>query len=78
MRLIHKAGILPDLNFTVRMFDEGIVNVKWTWLNATNDKRQHPEVPDILVDTSRASPQGQAVGRHIIIQADPFMIRFYV
>ena len=58
MRLIHKAGILPDLNFTVRMFDEGIVNVKWTWLNATNGKRQHPEVPDILVDTSRASPQG--------------------
>ena len=56
MRLIHKAGILPDLNFTVRMFDEGIVNVKWTWLNATNGKRQHPDVPDILVDTSRASP----------------------
>jgi hypothetical protein len=56
MKLIHKAGILPDLNFTVRMFDEGIVNVKWTWLNATNGKRQHAEVPDILVDTSRASP----------------------
>jgi hypothetical protein len=47
-------------------------------MNAINGKRQHPEVPDILFDTSRASPQDQAVGHHINIQADPFMIRFYL
>lgn len=78
MRLIHKAGVLPDLNLTVRMFSEGIVNVKWTWLNTTNGKRQHPEIPDILVNSSKPSVQGQEIGRHIIIQQDPFMITFYV
>ena len=74
MILIHKGGILPDLNLTVRMFDEGIVNVKWTWANSTNGRRQHPEIPEILVNTSRSSPESQAIGRHVIIQADPFMI----
>jgi|LauGreDrversion4_2_1035121.scaffolds.fasta_scaffold38232_7 hypothetical protein len=56
LRLIHKGGILPDINFTVRMFDEGIVNVHWTWASTTNGKRQHPPVPDLLVDTSRPTP----------------------
>ena len=78
LRLIHKGGILPDINFTVRMFDEGIVNVHWTWASTTNGKRQHPPVPDLLVDTSRPTPQGQAVGRHLIVQADPFLIKFAV
>ena len=29
--LVHKAGVLPNLNLTLRMFSEGIINVKWTW-----------------------------------------------
>lgn len=31
VRLIHKIGVLPDLNLTLRVFDEGIMNVRWTW-----------------------------------------------
>jgi hypothetical protein len=30
-RIIHKLAELPDLNVTIRVFDEGIMNVRWTW-----------------------------------------------
>jgi hypothetical protein len=78
MNLTHKGGILPQVTLTVRMFSEGIVNVKWTWTSSGNGRRQHPEIPDILVNSSKPSAQGQSVGRHIIIQQDPFNITFYV
>lgn len=29
--LVHKAGTLPNLTLSMRIFEEGIINVKWTW-----------------------------------------------
>jgi hypothetical protein len=79
MQLIHKGGVLPDLNLTVRIFDEGIINVKWTWWDTANNKvRHHPEIPKLIVDTTRPTPAGQEIGRHVIITADPFTIQFVV
>ncbi len=55
-KLIHKQKALPDLNLTIRVFDEGIMNVRWTWANTTNGtKRSHFEIPDVIVNTSRPS-----------------------
>jgi hypothetical protein len=55
MRLMHKIGVLPDINITLRVFDEGIINVKWTWPQDTTGKRRHFEIPETVVNTSRPS-----------------------
>jgi alpha-glucosidase (family GH31 glycosyl hydrolase) len=44
----------------------------------SNKVRHHPEIPKVIVDTSRPTPLGQEVGRHVIITADPFTIQFVV
>ena len=53
MRLIHRIGILPDLNITLKVFDEGIINVRWTWPNDQDAKRKQFEIPETVVNTSR-------------------------
>jgi hypothetical protein len=67
MRLIHKIGALPDLNITLRVFDEGIINVRWTWPQNQTEKRQHFEIPDVVVNTSRAARGSDQIGRHVTI-----------
>lgn len=76
--LVHKAGVLPDLNLTLRIFEDGILNVKWTWNTdkLPSGKRRHFEVPHDIVDTSRPSKKGDALGRHITIQRNPFALNF--
>ena len=79
MRLIHKKGILPDLNLTLRVYDEGIVNVRWTWMNpGVNNSRMHYEIPEVLVNTTHSSRKNgtDAIGKHIIISVDPFKLEF--
>ena len=29
--LVHSAGALPPLNLFIRCYDEGIMNVNWSW-----------------------------------------------
>ena len=79
MRLIHKAGLLPDLNLTLRVYDEGIVNVRWTWMSpGTNNSRKQFEIPEVLVNTSHAPRANgtDAIGKHVIIYNNPFRLEF--
>jgi alpha-glucosidase (family GH31 glycosyl hydrolase) len=78
-RLYHKTGVLPDLSLTLRVFDEGIINVKWTWPEDGTlpaDKRKHFEIPTSVVNTTRASRVGDMVGKHVIIKTNPLVIQF--
>ena len=52
MNLTHMAGTLDNINLTIGFFDQGIVNIKWTWMNQTTDKRIPIEVPTSLIDTT--------------------------
>jgi alpha-glucosidase (family GH31 glycosyl hydrolase) len=74
--LIHKEKVgLPDLKVTVGTYDEGIINVKWTYADATG-KRTHFPVPDLLVDTSKKSKNVTApIGDFVVITMDPFTIK---
>ena len=76
--LMHKGGVLPNLTLSLRMFDEGIINVKWTWEQqpAPAGHRIHFEVPDDIVNTSRPTYKSDALGRHITIQRNPFQLNF--
>ena len=67
MRLIHKMGALPDLNITLKVFDEGIINVRWTWPLDTTGKRRHVEIPETVVNTTRPARSNDQSGRHVII-----------
>jgi Galactose mutarotase-like len=62
----------------MRMYATGIVNVKWTWMEqpSPKGKRQHFEVPNDIVDTSRPARQGDALGRHVTVQRSPFQLNF--
>jgi hypothetical protein len=66
--LEHKQGTLPKLNLTLRIFEDGILNVKWNWLEQfPKDKRVHYPVPDDIVDTSRPSKKGDVLSRYLSI-----------
>jgi hypothetical protein len=69
-------GALPDLNITLKVFDEGIINVRWTWPLETVGKRRHFEIPETVVNTSRPSRSSDQIGRHVIIERNPFSIKF--
>jgi hypothetical protein len=72
--LVHRAGSLPNLTLSLRIFDEGIINVKWTWQTqpAPLGYRKHFEVPDEVVNTTRGAFSGDALGRRISIRRSPF------
>lgn len=76
IKLIHKEGALPDLKLYLRTFDEGIINVQWTyWTKPTQGKRQHLPVPDLLVNTTRSAKNASAIGNFVKITRNPFTIK---
>lgn len=76
-RLVHKGKILPDLSLSLKIFDEDVINVKWTWYDAQKGKRQHFEVPNILVNTSRPAMANRVLYSYVNVTLDPFTIQFY-
>jgi len=56
IRLKHKAGVLPDLEMELKMYDSNILNINWDWHpedNITDFKREQYPVPDEIVNTSK-------------------------
>jgi hypothetical protein len=45
------AGVLDDVTLDLGFFDQGILNVRWSWRNQTG-KRLTLKVPDTIVNTT--------------------------
>ncbi len=74
--LTHKSKILPNINMTLSVADEGIIKARWYWTNQEASNRNFTEVPDEVIDSTKTSFPGSAIGRHVIITKDPFTIQF--
>jgi hypothetical protein len=48
---------LDNIELTLALFDQGIINVKWSWKNS-DGKRTVFKVPDELVNTTRRDVSG--------------------
>jgi hypothetical protein len=51
VNLTHMAGVLDDVTLDLGFFDQGILNVRWSWRNQTG-KRLTLKVPDTIVNTT--------------------------
>lgn len=47
--LTHSAGVLPDLSLTASADNNGILNIKWTFVKVTAGQRKPFEVPEDIV-----------------------------
>ena len=72
----HKAQTLPDLRATLRIVDDGMVNLKWTWATQTEDLTVPYEVPSNLVDTRTRITEGPKLSQYLDVQYDPFQVYF--
>ncbi len=51
VNLTHMGKVLDPVTLHLSFFDQGIINVRWTWKNATG-KRAVLKVPDMIVNST--------------------------
>ena len=80
MNLTHTAGTLDNIQFTVSIFDSGIINMKWNWDNLVTNKRVAFGVPTTLVDTTPRDLTNvlDTLDKFLVIKDQPFSIEFFV
>jgi hypothetical protein len=52
LNLTHMAKTLANVQMTIGFFDQGIINIRYTWDNQTQDKRVPLGVPQSIIDTT--------------------------
>lgn len=77
INLTHMAGTLDDLTLNLGFFDQGILNVRWSWRNSTG-KRYVTKVPDTLVNTTARdiSAITETLSQYVEIRDKPFQLIF--
>jgi hypothetical protein len=43
--LTHSSGLLPNITVKLRLLQNEILNIQWTWADANNSKRMVFDVP---------------------------------
>lgn len=77
VNLTHMAGTLDDVTLDLGFFDQGILNVRWTWRNKTG-KRHVTKVPDTLVNTTARDTSAitETLSQYVEIRDKPFKLIF--
>lgn len=77
INLTHMAGTLDDVTLNLGFFDQGILNVRWSWRNGTG-KRYVTKVPDTLVNTTARdiSAITETLSQYVEIRDKPFQLIF--
>jgi hypothetical protein len=53
MNLSHMGNMkLDNITVNISFFDTGVINVRYSWMNSINGKRQVLKVPDTVVNTT--------------------------
>jgi hypothetical protein len=74
--LVHVGGALPDVTATLRILQGNILNVKWSWTDASANKRMF-EVPDEYITTEKMPLQvGGDLSQLVKVSVDPFQVQF--
>ena len=81
MTLVHVPGTLPDINVTLRLLQNNIINVKWTWAKVNGSYPAGVKVPFEVPDefiTTENYPESQFanLSQFVIINNAPFSISF--
>jgi hypothetical protein len=80
MKLTHMAGTLDPLRMTISLWDQGVINIRYTWDTQAADKRVPLGVPTTIVDSTPrdVSKIQDTLDQYITITDNPFQVQFPV
>ena len=64
---------LDNVKLTLGFFDQGILNLKWSWADPTGKRKVFP-VPDEVVDTSERDLNNliDTLDKHVVVYNEPY------
>jgi hypothetical protein len=75
MDLVPLNNKLPPVTATLRIMQGGIINLKWTWTDASATGKKAYEVPDEFISTKDIPLYGD-LNKYVAISANPFQVSF--